>query len=106
MSHLFGVGLDIEVNRICCQLKMQIVKRKGIGMRALALHMGRADLYYKREMYVEEFTSALAGFNLFPSKVELQALVRAFDSGNGMVSYEKFVDRMRDPLDARRAAIV
>ena len=107
MSHLFGVGTDIEVNRICTQLKMQVVKRGGIGMRALAITLVKAAGGAPC-MDHEEFEAALASFNLFPTKVEMQALCKAFPSehGAGMVSYNGFVDRMRDKLDARRSAVV
>lgn len=95
------------MNRICAQLKMQVVKRGGIGMRALAITLCKAA---NGELCLdaEDFEAALKSFNLFPSVVELQALCKAFpsDEGAGMVSYENFVERMRDPLVKRRETIV
>jgi Ca2+-binding EF-hand superfamily protein len=105
MPHLFGVGLDIEVKRIITQLKMQIVKRGGIGMRALAIHLARCDYTGCKSFDFEEFEAALASFNLFPTKVQLQSFIKAFGS-DGRISYEKFVEAMREPMSARRAAIV
>ena len=105
MSQLFGVGLDIEIKRVCAQLKMQIVKRGGIGMRALAMTLARADLTCCGSLDAEEFEAALASFNLFPTKKELQAFFKAFGS-DGRISYEKFCDAMREPMSTRRRAIV
>jgi Ca2+-binding EF-hand superfamily protein len=105
MSQLYGVGLDIEIKRVCTQLKMQIVKRGGIGMRALAITLARADIACCQTMDAEEFESALASFNLFPTKKELQAFMKAFGC-DGRISYEKFVDALREPMSARRRAVV
>jgi hypothetical protein len=79
---------------------MQVVKRGGIGMRALAITLCKAAAG-QPSMDCEDFEAALCSFNLFPKKVELQALCRAFpcDEEPEMVSYNKFVERMRDPLD-------
>jgi len=71
MSHLFGVGLDIEVNKINAQFKMQIVKKGGIGIRSLAVIFRRADTNGNKKLDIEEFTEALAAFGLFPKKVEV-----------------------------------
>ena len=105
MPHLYGVGLDIEVKRVATQLKMQIAKRGGIGMRALAIHLASCDPVGCKSFDAEEFEAALAGFNLFPSKVELQSFMKAFGC-DGRISYEKFVNALREPMPARRAAIV
>lgn len=76
-------------------------------MRALAITLCKAAGGAPC-MDAEDFEAALASFNLFPSKVELQALCKAFpsDEGAGMVSYGKFVERMRDALSERRHTIV
>ncbi len=105
MPHLYGVGLNIEVKRVLTQLKLKIAKRGGIGMRALAMHLARADPTGSKQMDAEEFESALAAFNLFPTKVELQSFMKAFGA-EGSISYEKFVDALREPMNARRAALV
>jgi hypothetical protein len=62
MSHLYGVGLDIEVNRIKTQFKIQIQKRAGVGMRSLADVFKRADKNGNKLLTQEEFTEALANF--------------------------------------------
>ena len=44
---------------------------------------------------------------MFPKKVELQQLIKYYDiNGDGSISYEEFLGGLRDPLTARKAAIV
>ena len=74
-------------------------------MRALAIHLAQCDPVGCHSLDSEEFESALASFNLFPSKVELQSFMKAFGS-DGRISYEKFINALREPMSARRAAIV
>ena len=62
MSHLYGVGLEIEVNRIKTQFKLQIQKRAGVGMRSLANVFKKADKNANGLLTQEEFTEALASF--------------------------------------------
>jgi len=54
-----------------------------------------------------EFEQALAAFGLFPKKVELQALIKFYDTdGDGNVSYDEFISGLRDELTERRRAMV
>jgi hypothetical protein len=59
---LFGVGLNIEVNRINTQFKMQIQKRGGIGIRSLATIFRRMDYNGNKKLDIQEFTEALNSF--------------------------------------------
>jgi calcyphosin len=46
-------------------------------------------------------------FRFFPKIVEVQALMKFFDSdGDGNISYEEFLKGLRDPLNERRLKIV
>ena len=48
---------------------------------------------------IEEFGEALALYGVFPSKVELQALMKYYDvDGDGNISYEEFLSGLRDDL--------
>lgn len=107
MSHLFGVGLNVEVNRINTQFKMQIAKKGGIGLRTLAVLFRRADHNGNKKLDREEFTECLASYGLFPKVVEIQALFKFYDiDGDGNITYEEFVRGLREPLTERRQAIV
>jgi Ca2+-binding EF-hand superfamily protein len=44
---------------------------------------------------------------LFPTKVELQQLIKYYDvDGDGNVGYEEFLNGLRDPLNPRKQAMV
>lgn len=49
------------------------------------------------------FENKNAFCSLFPKKVELQALMKYYDiNGDGSVSYEEFLNGLRDELTPRR----
>lgn len=63
MSHLYGVGLDIETKRILMCFKMQIMKSGGgLGIRTLSTIFRRLDQNGNRKLDKQEFTDALASF--------------------------------------------
>jgi len=107
MSQLYGVGLNIEVNRLNAQFKMEIQKRGGLGIRTLGVIFRRMDFNGNRKLDLEEFTEALNTYGIFPKVVELQALHKFYDvDGDGNVSYEEFIRGLREPLNERRTAMV
>ena len=107
MSQLYGVGLNIEVGRINNQFKMQIQKRGGIGIRSLGVIFRRMDDNGNKKLDLREFTEALNTYGLFPKVVEVQALMKFYDvDGDGNITYEEFIRGLRDPLTARRKAMV
>jgi hypothetical protein len=101
MSHLFGVGLNIEVNRIICDFRMHIQKKQGIPLRSLSLALYKCGT----EITSLQFERVLAQFAIFTTKVQMQALMKAFNS-NGCLSVADFLTALRPRLDGRRAAIV
>ncbi len=103
MSNLFGVGLNIECNRINAAIKMQLQKKGGIGLRALAIMLYQADLTGSGQLSPQDFEKVLNSFGLFFSKVEIQILVRSF--GNP-VDYKHFLKELRGTLSDRRYRIV
>lgn len=58
-------------------------------------------------MDAQEFEQALAAFGIFPKKVELQALMKYYDvNGDGHISYEEFLNGLKDELSERRLNMV
>ena len=107
MSQLFGVGLNIEVNRINTEFKMKIAKSGGLGIRSLGVIFRRMDFNGNKKLNMEEFTEALATFGLFPKVVDIQALMKFYDvDGDGNITYEEFVRGLREPLTERRKKMV
>jgi len=65
------------------------------------------DFNASKRLEPAEFEQALSAFGLFPKKVELQALIKYYDTdGNGTINFEEFVRGLRDDLSDRRARMV
>lgn len=55
----------------------------------------------------QEFEQALAAFGIFPKKVELQALIKYYDTdGDGCIHYNEFLSGLKDDLSERRVNMV
>jgi len=67
MSHLFGVGLNIEVNRIICDFRMQLQKKQGLALRSLSLALYKCG----SEISCTQFEKVLASFAIFTTKVQM-----------------------------------
>lgn len=49
----------------------------------------------------------MAAFGIFPKKVELQALMKYYDvNGDGQISYDEFLNGLKDDLSERRLNMV
>lgn len=70
-------------------------------MRALSLALHAKG----EEMSRADFEKVLSGFNIFPSVVDAQTLMKSFGA-SGMLNVESFMMALRAPLAGRRAAIV
>ena len=57
---LFGVGIDIEINRINTQFKIQLQKKGGVGIRSLASVFRQADTNGNKKLEKDEFVHALS----------------------------------------------
>lgn len=65
------------------------------------------DFNGNKKLDQSEFEQALAAFGIFPKKVELQALMKYYDvDGDGNISYDEFLNGMKDELSERRVAMV
>jgi Ca2+-binding EF-hand superfamily protein len=105
MSHLFGVGLQIEIQRIQVQFRM-ILAKKG-GVHNLATCFEQMDANGNGLIEFEEFEKGLKQLGLFPTKVQLQTLFKYYDSdASGCISYNEFIAALRDPLAGPRLEVV
>ena len=103
----YGVGLDIKVKELNMQFKMYLQRRGGVGIRSLARIFKRFDFNGNGMLDIMEFEEALGQFGLFPSKVELQALMKFYDvNKDGNVTYEEFLSGLKDPLTDRMTQLV
>lgn len=59
---LYGVGLDIEVQRILTQFKILMQKKGGMGVRSMAKTFRAADKNKNKKLDRDEFANALASF--------------------------------------------
>ena len=65
------------------------------------------DFNGNKKLDIQEFGEALALYGVFPSKVELQALMKYYDvDGDGNISYEEFLVGLKDPLTECRRELV
>ena len=102
-----GIGLDSKINELNLQFKMHLRQKGGIGIRSLGKIFNRVDFNGNKKLDMEEFKDALALYGIFPSVVELQALMKYYDvDGDGNISYEEFLRGLRDELTERRKALV
>ena len=103
----YGVGLDIKVKELNMNFKMHLQRAGGNGLRSLARIFKRFDFNGNGKLDIMEFEEALGQFGLFPSKVELQALIKFYDAdGDGNVTYNEFINGLKDPLTERQQALV
>lgn len=78
-----------------------------MGIRSLKQIFKQMDFNGNKKLDISEFEQALAAFGLFPKKVELQALMKYYDvDSDGNISYEEFLNGLKDPLSERRLAMV
>jgi Ca2+-binding EF-hand superfamily protein len=96
MSHLFGIGLQVEVNKINMSFRMQLAKRGLAAFKHLNKVFHEMDSNGNGFLDYKEFERGLAALGLFPSKVQLQTLFKVYDSNqDGKISYEEFVSVLR-----------
>lgn len=103
----YGVGLDIKIKELNMQFKMHLQRRGGIGLRSLSRLFKRFDFNGNRKLDIMEFEEALGQFGIFPSKVELQVLMKYYDTdGDGNIGYEEFLRGLKDELTDRQQNMV
>ena len=106
--------MEVAVNKVNLNFKMHIKQKGGIGIRNLRRIFKRFDFNGNGKLDSREFEDALGAFGqvhsytrLFPSKIELQALMKYYDiDKDGNITYEEFMRGLRDELNERRLGMV
>lgn len=99
--------IDVMVRELNLQFKLAIQQKGGVGIRSLRRIFNQMDFNGNKSLDAQEFEQALAAFGIFPKKVELQALMKYYDiNQDGSVSYEEFLNGLKDELSERRVNMV
>lgn len=104
---LYGVGLDVTVQKILLDLKLHLNKSGGMGVRNLQRVFRNLDTSGNGKLDIKELEAGLAKIGFFPKIVDLQALVKRYDlDGDNQLSFDEFLRSLREPLNDRRRKIV
>eukprot|EP01017_Pseudomicrothorax_dubius_P035614 TRINITY_DN5019_c0_g2_i7.p1 TRINITY_DN5019_c0_g2~~TRINITY_DN5019_c0_g2_i7.p1 ORF type:complete len:174 (-),score=38.04 TRINITY_DN5019_c0_g2_i7:546-1067(-) len=104
---LYGVGLNVTIQKILLDLKLHLTRQGGLGPRNLARVFRNLDKNQNGKLDIKELEAGLAEIGFFPKIVDLQALVKYFDlDGDGNLSHAEFVRALREPLNPRRRKMV
>jgi len=98
---------DNGVIMILNSLKRQIKKRGGTGMIGLSRKFRIMDDSGDGELQFCEFKKAMREMDFDLNDKDLHKMFDHFDAdGGGTVSYEEFIQGVRDPLSERRLALI
>ena len=93
---LYGVGLNVTIQKINLELKLHIAKKVGASVKKLSNIFTQYDRNGNRRLDIKEFEQCLAAFGFFPKKVDLQALLKFYDkNGDGCIDFEEFIGAIR-----------
>ena len=95
MTSLYGIGLDLSIEKIHNDIKILIMK-KGGGRENLHKIFEMIDLNHNGKLDIGEFEKGLNKFGFFPKKVEVQALLKFYDSNHdNMIDFTEFCKALR-----------
>lgn len=93
---LYGVGLNVTLQRIHMDLKLHIAKQGGASVKNLQKIFGQIDKNGNCKLDYKEFEKGLAAFGFFPKIVDLQALFKFYDkNGDGQIDFSEFLGAIR-----------
>jgi len=103
----YGVALDNAVDEINFKIRLGL-KKKGIqGVHSLVKLFHSLDTNRNNKLEPKEFQSGLESLGVFLSVVEFQALMAYYDTNkDGSISYEEFLQGLREPMNERRRDLV
>jgi Ca2+-binding EF-hand superfamily protein len=95
------------VRELNLKFKLAVQQKGGVGIRSLRRIFHQMDFNGNKTLDNQEFEQALAAFGIFPKKVELQALMKYYDTnGDGSITYDEFLNGLKDELSERRLNMV
>lgn len=103
----YGVGIDAEVARLVLEVKLKLSNIYGCyGLRQLDLAYRRNDVGGRGLVSKDDFVDILNGAGVFLRQIDYQALTKYFGKGGEAVDCLEFVHRFREPLSAKREAMI
>ena len=95
------------VRELNLKFKLAVQQKGGVGIRSLRRIFNQMDFNGNKKLDCQEFEQALASFGIFPKKVELQALMKYYDTdGDGNINYNEFLSGLKDDISERRINMV
>ena len=100
-------GPPVGVRELVNQLKEAMAKRGAKGLVGMARKFRSMDDDGNKSLDLTEFTKGMWEMDLNFSKQDIKRLFDYFDMDNSAtIEYEELVTQLRDPLNARRRALV
>ena len=93
---LYGVGLNVQCQKIHLDLKLHIAKQGGATIKNLEKIFHQMDKNGNHKLDIKEFEKGLAAFGFFPKVVDLQCLMKFYDQNkDGHIDFEEFIGAIR-----------
>jgi Ca2+-binding EF-hand superfamily protein len=74
------ISLDVMVRELNLKFKLSVQQKGGVGIRSLRRIFTQMDFNGNKTLDCQEFEQALAAFGIFPKKVEIQGLMKYYDT--------------------------
>ncbi len=95
-TSLYGIGLDLSIEKIHNELKVLIMKKEGNVLKKLQKIFETFDLNQNGKLDLIEFEKGLNKFGFFPKKYEVQALMKFYDiNKDNMIDFKEFCKALR-----------
>lgn len=90
---LYGVGLNVQVQKINTEFRLYISKQKGgLNIRSLKEVFTQFDANRNGKLDIDEFQRGLNKFGFFLKKVDYQCLLKFYDvDHDGHINFSEFL---------------